>query len=53
VDDTTVHQNDVNLVQDSEGWKMVVPAGLVTRASDYLARTLGIEPAPPAASPAK
>jgi RNA polymerase sigma factor (sigma-70 family) len=53
VDDTTVHQSDVNLVQDSDGWKMMVPAGLVTRASDYLARTLGIEPAQPAASPGK
>jgi RNA polymerase sigma factor (sigma-70 family) len=53
VDDTAVHQSDVNLVQDSDGWKMVVPAGLVTRASDYLARTLGIEPPQAAAAPGK
>jgi hypothetical protein len=50
VDDDVVHQSDVNLVQDADGWKMVVPYSLVNRASNYLARTVG---APPAASPPK
>jgi hypothetical protein len=51
VDDPVVHQSDVSLVQGADGWKMVVPATLVNRASDYLSRTLA--PAPPAANPGK
>jgi len=50
VDDPVVHQSDVNLVQDADGWKMVVPYSLVNRASDYLARTIA---PPPAANPGK
>jgi hypothetical protein len=44
VDDPVVHQSDVNLVQDSDGWKMVVPPSLVNRASNYLERTLAPPP---------
>jgi hypothetical protein len=50
VDDTVVHQSDVNLVQGTDGWKMVVPYPLVNRASNYLSRTIA---APPPASPGK
>jgi hypothetical protein len=50
VDDEVVHQSDVNLVQDADGWKMVVPYSLVNRASNYLSRTIA---APPAANPGK
>jgi hypothetical protein len=48
-DDSVVHQSDVSLVQDDGAWKMVVPYGLVNRASNYLSRTI----APPAANPGK
>jgi hypothetical protein len=50
VDDEVVHQSDVNLVQDADGWKMVVPYSLVNRASNYLSRMIA---APPAANPGK
>jgi hypothetical protein len=50
VDDSVVHQSDVNLVQGADGWKMVVPDTLVNRASNYLTRTLA---PPPAAGPGK
>jgi RNA polymerase sigma factor (sigma-70 family) len=51
VDDSVVHQTDVNLVQDADGWKMVVPLSLVNRASNYLSRTLELPEA--GASPGK
>jgi hypothetical protein len=51
VDDSVVHQSDVNLVQGADGWKMVVPDTLVNRASSYLTRTLA--PPPPGAGPGK
>jgi RNA polymerase sigma factor (sigma-70 family) len=35
-DDTIVHQSNVQLHQDSDGWKMVVPTVLVDWAADYL-----------------
>lgn len=50
VDDDVVHQSDVSLVQDADGWKMVVPYSLVNRASNYLSRTIA---SPPAANPGK
>ncbi len=52
VDDPVVHQTDVNLQQDADGWKMVVPLPLVERASNYLSRTLAVQ-APAAAVPGK
>ena len=39
-DDAVVHQTEANFHQDADGWKLVVPLGLVTRASAYLSRTL-------------
>jgi len=50
VDDDVVHQSDVSLVHDADGWKMVVPYSLVNRASNYLSRTIA---SPPAANPGK
>jgi hypothetical protein len=44
VDDDIVHQAEVNLRQDADGWKMVVPITLVDRASAYLTRTLAAPP---------
>ena len=37
-DDSTVHQSDVHLHQEPDGWKMVVPASIVNRAAAYLSR---------------
>ena len=44
--DTVVHQSDVNFVEEDGAWKMVVPYGLVNRASSYLSRTLAPPPEP-------
>jgi hypothetical protein len=52
VDDTVVHQNDVNLQQAADGWKMVLPLSLVERASNYLARSISVQP-PAGAGPGK
>ena len=38
VDDTEVHQSDVNLHRGDDGWKLVVPDVLVNRAVTYLSR---------------
>jgi hypothetical protein len=51
VDDSVVHQSNVNMVQGADGWRMVVPDTLVDRASNYLSRTLA--PPPPSAGPGK
>jgi RNA polymerase sigma factor (sigma-70 family) len=40
VDDSVIHQSEINLQQNADGWKMVVPLTLVNRASAYLIRTL-------------
>jgi RNA polymerase sigma factor (sigma-70 family) len=37
-DDNVVHHTNIELQQDSDGWKMVVPPGIVTRAAAYLGR---------------
>jgi hypothetical protein len=46
VDDPVVHQSEANLHQDADGWKLVVPLGLVNRAANYLTRTLSTPAAP-------
>jgi hypothetical protein len=43
VDDSLVHHSEVNLEQEADGWKMVVPLALVARASAYLSRTLAAQ----------
>jgi RNA polymerase sigma factor (sigma-70 family) len=45
-DDPVVHQTDANFHQEADGWKLVVPVGLVKRASAYLSRTLEEQSAP-------
>jgi hypothetical protein len=37
-DDEIVHHNDVELVQEGAGWKMLVPTGLVDRAVVFITR---------------
>jgi hypothetical protein len=46
VDDSIVHQSEANLHQYADGWKLVVPLGLVNRAANYLTRTLSMPAAP-------
>jgi RNA polymerase sigma factor (sigma-70 family) len=46
VDDSVVHQSEAQMHQDADGWKLVVPIGLVNRAANYLGRTLGAQEAP-------
>jgi RNA polymerase sigma factor (sigma-70 family) len=37
-DDDVVHQNNITLHQEADGWKMVVPPVIVKRAAAYLGR---------------
>jgi len=44
IDDTIVHQSDIEFLRGADGWKMVVPPVLVDRAAAYLTRSRGTGP---------